>query len=63
MCAEQLNAHEPRHEAQKIDDFYHSHACFWAVEDGLFRTDMNDPTAPFVFPKLHELRVTEWHQS
>jgi hypothetical protein len=26
------------------------------VEDGLFRSDMNDPTAPFVFPKLHELR-------
>ena len=37
-------------------DFYHSPACFWAVEDGLFRTDMNDPTATFVFPKLHELR-------
>jgi hypothetical protein len=37
-------------------DFYHSHGCFWAVEDGLFRSDMNDPTAPFVFPKLHELR-------
>ena len=37
-------------------DFYHSHACFWAVEDGLFRSDMNDPTAPFVFPRLHELR-------
>jgi hypothetical protein len=27
------------------------------VEDaGLFRSDMNDPTAPSVFPKLHELR-------
>jgi hypothetical protein len=25
------------------------------VEDGLFGSDMNDPTAPFIFPKLHEL--------
>jgi hypothetical protein len=43
-------------------DFYHSHACFWAVEDGLFRSDMNDPTAPFGFPCMHCV-VTEWHQS
>jgi hypothetical protein len=37
-------------------DFYHAIGCFWAVEDGLFRSDMNDPAAQFVFPKLHELR-------
>lgn len=37
-------------------DFYHAIGCFWAMEDGLFHSDMNDPAAQFVFPKLHEFR-------
>jgi hypothetical protein len=48
-------------------DYYHSKACYFAVENGLFRSTEQNDFAKFVYPSLHSIKdetvtksVTEW---
>jgi hypothetical protein len=44
-------------------DFYHAMACFYAVEDGLFRTDGQQSVRKSVFPELHLPSANKRHPS
>jgi hypothetical protein len=39
-----------------LTDFYHCLGSYWAVEEGLFRTDDDDGIQSFLFPNLHNMK-------